>query len=218
MDPRTHAFYARYAEQLQPDSEARHSAMRATIAQALTPGQTVLDVGAGAGRDMAAMQELGLDAYGVEPHAGMRERALALHPGLAGRLADAGLPALGRPFADRCPAGFDAVVCSAVLMHLTPAELHRALAALVQQLRPGAGTLLLSLPQLDAERLRGDQDPEGRNFHNHAPAAVAQTLAAWQLRLSQESLSDVVWERTGTRWWTGVFRRDARPALTPTGA
>lgn len=154
----------------------------------------------------------------MEPHAGMRERALALHPGLAGRLADAGLPALGRPFADRCPAGFDAVVCSAVLMHLSPAELPGALAALVQQLRPGAGTLLLSLPQLDAERLHGDQDPDGRNFHNHDPAVVARTLAAWQLRLSQESLSDVVWAHTGTRWWTGVFRRDAPPDLTPTGA
>ena len=183
--------------------------------QALPPGASVLDVGAGSGRDMAALQELGFNVFGVEPHAAMRETALRLRPGLAGRLRDAALPALGRPFVDRQPQGFDALLCSAVLMHITPVELPTALAALAQQLRPAAindteaqrPAMLLSLPEMDRQRLHGDRDADNRRFHNHPPATVQALLAPLGLQLVSTCTQAQMRASTGNCWHTLLFRR-----------
>jgi len=214
LDARTSAFYDTYATRLAA-TEAGRSAMLSTLQATLATGTWVLDVGAGSGRDMAALLELGFEALGVEPNAAMRETALRLRPDLAGRLADASLPDLGRPFSARRPHGFDAVVCSAVLMHVEPAGLARALASLARQLRPPVDgesaqrrpALLISLPEMLAERLSGDRDGDGRRFHNHEPAAVQALLADSMLELESASTSDVVLAGTGTRWHTLVFRR-----------
>lgn len=84
MDAGTRAFYDAYATQLAA-TEAGHSAMLGTLQATLAPGAWVLEVGAGSGRDMAALLEHGFEALGVEPNAAMREIALRLRPGLAGR-------------------------------------------------------------------------------------------------------------------------------------
>lgn len=221
MDAGTSRFYDDYAPRLAA-TESRRSAMLAHLLAALPAGAWVLDVGAGSGRDMAALHELGFEPFGVEPNAAMRETALRAHPALAGRLADATLPGLGRPFAEQRPQGFDAVVCSAVLMHLPPDELPGALASLVRQLRPAAPddaashrpTLLLSLPEMDATQLAGDRDADGRRFHNHAPADVAALLGGMALTLALADVNDAVRASTGTRWHTLVFRRQAAEAAT----
>ena len=127
MDTATADFYTRYARSLTVSPEARRSAMLPHVESSLCPGASVLDVGAGSGRDVAAMVEGGFDAFGVEPSSDMLAFACHAHPSLASRLAQASLPRLGRPFSERLPDGFDAVVCSAVLMHLEPGELAQAL-------------------------------------------------------------------------------------------
>ena len=183
----------------------------------LTPGVRVLDVGAGSGRDLAALQQLGFEVFGVEPNAAMRATALRLRPGLAGRLLDASLPDLGRPFSAQRPEGFDAVACSAVLMHLSPAELPLALRSLARQLRsprPGEAerqrpALLLALPEIAPSLLQGDRDAEGRRFHNHAPTAVQALLAELGLTLERSSVNDAVLASSGTRWHMLVFRATA---------
>jgi len=214
LDAGTAAFYDGYARELGA-TEASRSAMLPLFEAALVPGARVLDVGAGSGRDVAALLELGFEAFGVEPHAAMRATALRLRPALAGRLADAALPVLGRPFSERHPDGFDAVACSAVLMHIAPTELPRALQSLVQQLRlPIAGeaekqrpALLLALPEMAASQLADDRDTDGRRFHNHAVAIVQVLLADLGLRLERASINDKVLASTGTRWHMLVFRR-----------
>lgn len=214
LDAGTAAFYDGYAGKLAA-TEASRSAMLPFFEAALAPGARVLDVGAGSGRDVAALLELGFEAFGVEPNAAMRATALRLRPGLAGRLADAALPGLGRPFSERHPEGFDAVACSAVLMHIAPAELPVALQSLVQQLRaPAAGeagmqrpALLLALPEMAASQLAGDRDTDGRRFHNHAVATVQALLADLGLQLERSATNDAVLASAGTRWHMLVFRR-----------
>ncbi|MFG6462332.1 class I SAM-dependent methyltransferase [Roseateles sp. DXS20W] len=216
MDARTAAFYDGYARQL-AGSEARRSAMLDHLTATLAPGARVLDVGAGSGRDMAALMDLGFEVFGVEPNAAMRSTALRLQPALAGRLAEGALPDLGNPFHERHPQRFDAVVCSAVLMHVAPADLPRALASLMRQLRPCAAddgglqrpALLISLPEMAANQLDDDRDADGRRFHNHDPAAVQALLADLGATLERASSSDAVLASAGTRWHTRVFRRTA---------
>ncbi len=216
MDAGTAAFYDDYANQLEA-TEASRSAMLGLLAATLQPGASVLDVGTGSGRDVAALRDLGFDAFGVEPNPAMRDTALRLRPGLAGCLADASLPALGRPFSDRYAQGFDAVVCSAVLMHVAPASLAAALTALAHQLRPPRHqepahlrpALALSLPEMDAAHLHDDRDADGRRFHNHAPALVEALLGELGLATERADVNDAVLTSTGTRWHMRVFRRRA---------
>jgi len=216
VDNGTAAFYDAYAAQL-ATTEASRSAMLSHLAAALPPGAWVLDVGAGSGRDMAALLDLGFEPCGLEPNAAMRETALRLRPALAGRLIEGSLPDLGRPFCDRRPQGFDAVVCSAVLMHIAPSELPDALASMARQLRPLAAAdrgpdrpaLLVALPEMASTRLSDDRDTDGRRFHNHAPTVVAALMQELGLALELASINDAVLASTGTRWHTLLFRRSS---------
>jgi len=126
--PGTTAFYDRWAVD---GEEAARSAMSRHFESAFAPGARVLDVGCGKGRDVVALLDMGFDAYGVEPNEAMRSRAIQRDPRVPGRVADAALPALGQPFGG----GFDAVACSAVLMHLPAPALPASLAALTAVLK-----------------------------------------------------------------------------------
>jgi len=176
MDRPTSDFYDRHALVV-PREESPRSAMSAHFASAFEPGARVLDVGAGSGRDMAVLMAQGVEAWGVEPNATMRALAVSRHPVLAGRIVDGLLPSLGRPFGG----GFDGVVCSAVLMHVLPADLPAALETLRGLLRPG-GRLLVSLPEMSRASLHEGRDGDGRLFANHAPDTVRALLGALGLR------------------------------------
>ena len=214
MDIKTLAFYQRYAEAMTDTSEARRSAMISVIERAVPIGASVLDVGAGSGRDVAAMLELGLDAFAVEPSDAMRAKALTLYPSLQGRLRSAMLPLSGNPFADIRPEGFDAVVCSAVLMHIDIHAIQSALASMVGVLCPATATdgmvpaaLLLSVPFMEPSRLQGDRDFDGRRFHNHDLEHLRALLEDLGMELESAFASDAVIASTGTLWQTLVFRR-----------
>ncbi len=198
MDAGTRAFYERYAATLDAQGEAALSAMSRRFAAADVAGARVLDVGCGSGRDVAVLLAMGADAYAVEPNAAMRERALQNHPQLAGRVADAALPRLGRPFGGE----FDVVVCSAVLMHLTPAQLPQALQALADVLVPG-GRLLVAVPALDAARLRDGRDREDRLFTSHAPRTLVALLAEHGIAPVDRSALTV----DETHWTTLLLQR-----------
>jgi len=100
----------------------------------------VLDVGAGTGRDAAALTAIGHRVTAVEPAAGLRERGRALHADRAITWIDDHLPALASLGGRR----FDLVLLTAVWMHLDTAERAPAMRRLAALLAPG-GTALLVL-------------------------------------------------------------------------
>lgn len=102
----------------------------------------LLDIGAGTGRDAAAFAAMGHRVLAVEPVDEMREGAMALHPSPRIEwLADT-LPALSRVRARG--ETFDAVLATAVWMHLDATERAEAMPAVASLVAPG-GVLLLSL-------------------------------------------------------------------------
>jgi SAM-dependent methyltransferase len=202
MDAGTRAFYERYAASFAAQDEAAHSAMSRRFAVAGVVGARVLDVGCGSGRDVAVLQAMGADAYGVEPNAAMRACALERHPRLAGRIADAALPALGQPFGGE----FDVVACSAVLMHLTAAQLPTALQALVDVLAPG-GRLLIAVPALDEGQLSDGRDRDDRLFTSHDPQTLVALLAERGVELVERWEMTVGAPPAETLWTTLLTRR-----------
>lgn len=117
-------------------------------------GSVVLDVGSGSGGNAATLLDLGYNAFGVEPSAGLREQALRLHPELHGRLEERKTPGLGRPY-ERL---FDGVLCANVLQSIEREQLIQVGLELKALLRPG-GRLLVTIPQAPLPAPRG-QAPE----------------------------------------------------------
>lgn len=214
IDLQTSSFYDSYAAQLVKGSESRRSAMLPFLLDHVSAGAAVLDVGAGSGRDVAAMLEYGLEAFGVEPNASMRAWACATHPHLVGRIRSGALPRLGFPFGDLRSKGFDAVVCSAVLMHIDQEDLPDAVAALVKQLRAAGDEpsiqprlLFLSVPELHRSRLLDNRDQDGRRFFNHSPSRLEELLGREGMRLRRLETSEAVLQSTGALWHVLIFER-----------
>ena len=195
--PGTTAFYDAWAVS---GEEAPRSAMSRHFESAFAPGSRVLDVGCGKGRDVVALLDMGFAAWGVEPNDAMRAHAIARDPRMAGRVAAAALPELGQPF----DGGFDGVVCSAVLMHLTADALPASMAALAAVLRPHA-RLLMALPEMLPALLADGRDPDGRAFDNHTPERVQELLAAFGFALLRRE--DIPTPATDTRWRVLLFER-----------
>lgn len=125
----------------------------------------VLEIGAGSGRDAAALAAMGHRVLAVEPVAALRSRAASLHPDPRIEWLDDSLPELARVTArgER----FDLILLTAVWMHLDPAERRRAMPILAGLLR-AAGRMIFAI--------RHGPVPPGRHMFA-VPAAETPALA-----------------------------------------
>lgn len=204
MDLPTLDYYARNASDLAKRYESVPSPVAPYFSLAFPSGSRVLDVGAGSGRDLAALIAAGFDAYGVEPSDGLRSAAIAHHPELTDRLCPGALPQLGTPFGGQ----FDGILCSAVLMHLSDADLFDAALAL-RGLLKSHGRLLISLPSARTDVGAEERDANGRLFKSYAPEEVQLLFERIGFRQIGRWDNDDALQRTGTRWYTLLLELSA---------
>jgi SAM-dependent methyltransferase len=107
-----------------------------------TVSSDVLDIGAGTGRDAAALAAMGHRVVAVEPTAALRDRAALLHPVAHVEWIDDHLPHLAR--LARRGSRFDVVMLTAVWIHLDAQHRRDAMPRVASFLRPN-GVLLLTL-------------------------------------------------------------------------
>lgn len=160
-----------------------------------TPSQ-VLDVGAGTGRDAAALAALGHTVLAVEPTAEMRAHGQRLHRSAAITWIDDALPDL-----EKLPAGdgpFDLVMLTAVWMHLDADQRRRGMRRIVGLLRSG-GLLALSL--------RHGPVPAGRRMFDVSAAETCALARDGGLETVHRSVRDAMSGRTDVRWSVLAFRR-----------
>lgn len=106
------------------------------------PSASVLDVGAGSGRDAAWLSNLGFDVIAVEPSKNMRDLAIEKHESLSVRWVDDSMPSLEK--VSKLGLSFDVILLSAVWMHLPLSDRPRAFRKLINLLKPG-GLLAITL-------------------------------------------------------------------------
>jgi SAM-dependent methyltransferase len=159
----------------------------------------VLDIGAGSGRDAAALAALGYKVVAVEPLEAFRQAGAALHSSSAITWVDDSLPDLNVLHAMK--ASFDVIMLTAVWMHLDAVERACAMPILASLLRDG-GVLLMTL--------RHGPVPAGRRMFDvpgEETVALAQMHA---LLLEHESVSASVQkanQETGIQWTHIAFRK-----------
>lgn len=160
MDQPTIDYYSRNAVEIAGRYESIVNGLATDFERAFANGPRVLDVGCGSGRDLAYLQQLGKDVYGIDGAPELVERAQLIHPELKGRITCGAVPGAPIPFGG----AFDGVLCSAVLMHIPPDQQRNAVAFIKQCLRPG-GHLLYSVPskRLDVASA-SNRDAAGRLF------------------------------------------------------
>lgn len=127
--------------------------VHAPVLHLLPEGGRALDIGAGTGRDAAALAERGFAVTAVEPTAELRAHGMRLHAGKAITWIDDGLPDL--PVLAAATGQFDLILLTAVWMHLDAGERSRAMARVAAQLASG-GRLFMTL--------RHGPVPEGRRM------------------------------------------------------
>lgn len=156
----------------------------------------VLDIGAGTGRDAAALAALGHRVTAVEPTPELRAVAARLHPRAGIRwIADA-LPAL--PALSAEGEQYDLILLTAVWMHLTPAERPPAMGAVARLLAPG-GRLSLTL--------RHGPVPPGRRMFDLPAADTITHARAHGLHLLHQGTHPDPHAREGVTWTELVLER-----------
>ena len=153
-----------------------------------SPG-TVLDIGAGSGRDAAWFAAQGHEVVAVEPSVEMRETGNVRHPSSRIRWMDDRLPDLDRVL--RSKLSFDLVWLSAVWMHLPRGSRARAFRKLVSVLSPG-GSMMLSL--------RLGPPPPGRPMEPAAAADIETLAHRYGLQIVCVERREDVSGRRGVSW------------------
>lgn len=116
------------------------------------PPASILDVGAGSGRDSAWLVAQGYDVVAVEPSVEMMSSARSLHSDSGIQWLSDALPGLDRTL--KTGLSFDFILLSAVWMHITPADRTRSFRKLINLLKPG-GVLAMTLRHGPVEPDRG---------------------------------------------------------------
>lgn len=166
----------------------------------LFPGMPsrVLDIGAGSGRDAAALARLGHQVTAVEPTPELREQGQRLHADLPISWRADHLPDLAhtRATGER----YDLILLTAVWMHLDAQERSTAMQALAELLADG-GQIVMSL--------RHGPVPEGRRMFDVSAEETITLAAAQGLNVCHHSEREDMLERRDVRWsflgfqWTG---------------
>ena len=113
---------------------------------------TILDIGAGSGRDAAWLSAEGYDVVAMEPSVSMRTAGASIHARAPIRWIDDRLPTLAT--VSKSGLSFDLILLSAVWMHLHPDHRPRAFRKIVNLLKPG-GLLAMTVRDGPADQARG---------------------------------------------------------------
>lgn len=160
---------------------------------------SIVDIGAGTGRDAAYFAGLGHRVLAVEPTREMREPAMLLHPDPNIEWLDDSLPELVKVVERE--ETFDVVVCNAVWMHLDPAERRRAMERVARLTHLGTRIFL--------SQRHGPVPPKRRMFDvtGAETIALAEPFGLTSIFEATRESSDPQNRAAGIRWTRVVLEQ-----------
>lgn len=209
MDTSTIQYYDTNGEEIAKRYEAVPSPVAQYFQQAFKAGSKILEIGVGSGRDLASLHAGGFEVIGVEPSRTLRDSVTHFHPELAGKVLDGALPELKLE-----KAAFDAVLCSAVLMHI-PSSLLFDSALQIRDCLKVNGRLLLSLPLERGDTNDTHRDQNGRLFTPYTPEQIETLFTRLGFVLISRWDTEDALARTGTSWFTQLYEYRAQTGVRP---
>jgi SAM-dependent methyltransferase len=234
MDELTGKFYAENANEIFERYHKADSGVETYFGEAFPRPMRILDIGAGAGRDMLRLMERGHDVFGVEPCEELRKLAIDRFPELDGRLFAGALPDLDLESLSRrgkaiglakhakgifgkccgeCGKGigssggsFGGVLCTAVLMHVPKNALEGSTDKIASVLVLG-GRALVSIPARRDDVGPERRDSKGRLFEQITPTELETLFAKRSMRLDKRWDNKDSLGREGVSWATMLFVR-----------
>lgn len=200
MDRWTLEYYDTNAEDSVALYESVPSALLGHVMRFIPPGAAVLDIGAGSGRDLAALLAQGFDAYGMEPSAAMRDHAIRRHPEIAGRLLDGALPDVS------CAVTFAGVASWGSLMHVPEDRLAKAMHRMAALLTP-YGHLFISVPASRPGLDAACRESTGRLYTPMDSGTLAHLARQAGFYVVEQRQQADSLGRSDHAWLTMVFRR-----------
>ena len=202
----TRAFYDTNAERLAEIYDGTDMTHLHHLATLLHPGERVLDVGCGTGRDVAWLRERGFDARGVDAATGMIAQGRARYGLGADHIWVDQLPAVGS-----AQGPYTAVTCIHVLHHLDEHDLLDALYRL-RSLAAPAGFVVIKVPVAHPDS-DGTTHRDGRPYRLRPPGQYRFFLE--RLGLRQTAAWDEHHPATGSTWQIQVYTAPAGGTLQP---
>lgn len=200
MDEQTIKYYQNNALEIFESYEQAKTGIAKFFTTAFPSGAKVIDLGAGSGRDMQILLDMGYEVSGIEPSDVLRKLAIEKHPGLEGRLEKGHLPNLPEKYSN----SFDGVLCSAVLMHI-PKELFFDSALGIKRILKRNGRLLLSIPLSGQELNANCRDENGRLFNDYNPEYLQLLFERIGFQLIGKWTSEDGLGRENRTWITMLF-------------
>ena len=162
----------------------------------------VLDIGCGSGRDLRTLHEMGYAADGIDPCPEFVESTSSRMCQYGATVEVDSLPSL-KSVKDE---SYDAVLCSAVLMHLPEEQLFDA-AFSIRRILHEKGRLLISVP-LQGEGTTLESD--GRMFNGVSPDQIELLFERIGFRLISRWDSDDALGRPDRKWASLLFELESR--------
>uniref|UniRef100_UPI000519AA47 class I SAM-dependent methyltransferase n=1 Tax=Streptomyces rimosus TaxID=1927 RepID=UPI000519AA47 len=197
--PPAQPYYAQHATELADryESLAFETVHRDFLPLLPPPPARIADIGAGTGRDAAALAARGHTVLAVEPVPELRALARSLHPSPSIHWLLDALP--GLPRLDGEAGRLDAILLSAVWMHLPEPSRPPAMRRLHDLLAPG-GRLFLTL--------RHGPPPEDRQMYDIPVHETVALAAQHGLRPLQHAKGIDHLARDHVHWSTLTFEKD----------
>ena len=174
--------------------------MGRTFLALLPPGARVLDLGCGAGRDMAWLEARGTQVTGVDLSPEMLAQA---RPRVRGALLEMDMRRLSFP-----DAHFGGIWCMASLLHLPKADAHLALHEMRRVLAPG-GVLALSIQEGEGEGWETGAygHPVERFFARYSPEEAEEMLERAGFEILEKGRSEPTARRADRKGWLRYLAR-----------
>jgi len=167
--------------------------------------EKVLDIGAGSGRDMKRLEELGVDVYGSEPSKGLRELLKKRFPEFEKKIFPYALP-LEK---DQFDFLFDGVLLSAVLFHIPEEKLEDSILS-IKSIIKEKGKVLLSISEGERSLDKESKDRYGRYFSKFSSDEYIRLFQDKGFLLKNIWIQDDSIGREDIRWKVLFFILDGR--------
>jgi 3'-phosphoadenosine 5'-phosphosulfate sulfotransferase (PAPS reductase)/FAD synthetase/SAM-dependent methyltransferase len=199
MNDKNIEYYNLNAEELYIKyNNARMTPLHQLFLKEILPGNKVLDIGFGSGRDLKFLKNIGCDIWGVDSAEKFVKMIQRRFLDIANHFTVGALPILSLP--KNYPQKFDIIILIAVWMHI-PKELYEKSIKSICNLLQTKGKIIISYS-------KGERKKEERSLFDVDSELLKNLFKKYRLIKSYQYISNDSLRRNSLKWITEIYKND----------